>query len=140
MKGKSKQKDSHEQPLEQESRTQDEIDRFMKEEEEKRNKTVLLHLEALCVTNEARRSLWDWQLAYARTVRNEKYLPAGGRMTGEKGGWVSRMGRAISGGMSTSGTMSSLGRRSGLGALGRRKVSMMGLGQLGQAGQYQQVY
>jgi hypothetical protein len=131
LKGKTRVKtSSYEAQLEYESRTQDEIDRWMKEEEDKRTKKVLLHLEALCVTNDARKSLWEWQLAYARTARNEKFLPQGGRMVDqEKGGWVSRMGRAISGGMSTSGTMSSLGRRSGLGALGRRKPSMMGLGQ-----------
>jgi hypothetical protein len=47
----------------------------------------------------------------------------------EKNGWVSRMGHAI-GGMSTSGTMSSLGKQSRLSALGRRKGSVMGLGQV----------
>jgi hypothetical protein len=141
LKAKTNVKTSYEAQLEYESRTQAEIDRWMKEEDEKRTKKVLLHLEALCVTNDAKKSLWEWQLAYARTARNEKFLPQGGRMIDqEKGGWVNRMGRAISGGMSTSGTMSSLSRRSGLGALGRRKPSMMGLGQRANGNSLEHVY
>jgi hypothetical protein len=138
-KGKRKVTDSYEQQLEHESRTQEDIDMFMKEEEEKRNKKVLLHLKALCVTNEARKSLWEWQLGYARAARNEKYLPAGGRMIGGKGGWASKMGRVLSGGMSTSGSISSLGRRSGFGAFDRGKASTLGQGQHATSHQYQQV-
>jgi hypothetical protein len=129
-KGKAKGMSFYDRMVEFEARSAEDIDRLMKSEEEKRNKKVLLHLDALCVSNDAKKSLWEWQLAYARTARNEKYLPQGGRMVGqEKGGWVSRMGWMVNGGMSASGSLSSLGRRSGLGALVRRKGNVMGLGQ-----------
>jgi hypothetical protein len=70
---------------------------FMTEDGERRIKRVLLHLGGLCLTTEAKRSLWGWQLAFARHERNEKLLPVGGKMTDERTGWVSRMGRAIIG-------------------------------------------
>jgi hypothetical protein len=60
-------------------------------------KRVFRDLEALCATTEAKKSLWEWQLTYARQEQDEALLPAGGKMTDDKGGWVSRMGRAIIG-------------------------------------------
>lgn len=35
------------------------------------------------------------QLHFARTSKNEKLLPDGGKMVNERGSWVSRMGKAI---------------------------------------------
>jgi hypothetical protein len=93
-------------------------DLVMMEDENRRCKRVFIHLQALCVTDEAEESLWHWQLLYARLQRNEKLLPSGGRMRVDSGGWMSRVGRAMSS-MGTSG--SSLGRRSGLNAFGRRR-------------------
>ena len=131
LKARANPQHSFEVLQEMEGRNANVVDRIVKEETERRAKRILLHLEAFCVTNDAKKSLWEWQLAYARTQRNEKYLPQGGRMVGEqKGGWVSRMGRAIGGG--ASGTLSSLGRHSGLGAL-RKKGSVLGLSQKAQA-------
>jgi len=75
-------------------------------------------LNELCATSEAKKSLWDWyvifkrdiwlrpvfalytnldvrQLLYARSKRNEKFLPNGGTMINARGSWVSRMGKAI---------------------------------------------
>jgi hypothetical protein len=124
-KGKGKPNSSSEQHGHRKS--QSAIDRSIAEDEERRTKKVFLHLEALCVTNEAKKSLWEWQLAFARRMGNEKFLPSGGKMVDERAGWVSRVGRALSGGMSSGGTATSLGRRSGLGALGRRKGSVMGI-------------
>jgi hypothetical protein len=60
-------------------------------------KHVFRDLEALCVTTEAKKSLWEWQLTYARQEKIEALLPTGGRMSEVRGGWVSRMGRAIIG-------------------------------------------
>lgn len=70
---------------------------FLSEDRERRIKRVFLHLEVLCVTTEAKISLWEWQLAYARRERNETFLPNGGKMTNDRTGWVSRVGRAIIG-------------------------------------------
>jgi hypothetical protein len=125
-KGKGKPNRSSEQ-RDGERKSQSAIDRSLAEDEERRTKKVFLHLEALCVTNEAKKSLWEWQLGFARQMGNEKFLPTGGKMVDERGGWVSRVGRVLSGGMSSGGSGTSLGRRSGLGALGRRKGSVMGI-------------
>lgn len=137
-KGKAKE-DTYDKRIEGKVRTQEDIDRMMMREEEERNKRVLSHLEALCVTNEARRSLWEFQLGYARAARNVKYLPFGGRMAGERTGWASRMGRVMSG-MTSSGTLSSLGRRSGSGGMAKKKESMMVLGERARSPQYEQIY
>lgn len=41
---------------------------------------VFDELETLCVTPEARESLWAWQQSYARRLRRPKLLPDGGSM------------------------------------------------------------
>ncbi|KAF9762840.1 hypothetical protein IL306_003308 [Fusarium sp. DS 682] len=41
---------------------------------------IFQHLESLCVTSEARRSLLAWQQSYARRVGKPQLLPQGGRM------------------------------------------------------------
>ncbi|RDW71855.1 hypothetical protein BP5796_07889 [Coleophoma crateriformis] len=55
---------------------------------------VFIHLEALCRTKEARQSLWEYQQAFARTHKNEKLLPVGGRMV-ERNEWVRRLSRVL---------------------------------------------
>ena len=37
-------------------------------------------LQSLCVTNEAKQSLWDFQLRFARERKMEACLPDGGKM------------------------------------------------------------
>ncbi|KAI0129610.1 hypothetical protein BJ170DRAFT_593163 [Xylariales sp. AK1849] len=59
------------------------------EDEENRARRVLLHLEALCTTSEARRSLHNWQQSYARRVGKEELLPRGGTL--EDKGWMGRL-------------------------------------------------
>lgn len=64
---------------------------------------IFQHLESLCVTSEARRSLLAWQQTYARRMNKPHLLPQGGSMENK-----SLMGRIFSGGTRTS----SGGRRS----------------------------
>lgn len=59
------------------------------EDEENRTRRVFLHLEALCTTSEARKSLRAWQQAYARRTGKEQLLPRGGTM--EDKGWMGRL-------------------------------------------------
>jgi hypothetical protein len=73
----------------------DATEKFLKDEEDRRSKRVFTHLEALCLTPEAKKSLWEWQLAYARKEKKEKLLPLGAKMTDDRNGWVSRVGRAL---------------------------------------------
>ncbi|KAI0477240.1 hypothetical protein GGR56DRAFT_691637 [Xylariaceae sp. FL0804] len=49
-------------------------------DEDNRGRRAFVHLEALCTTAEARRSLRAWQQAYARRVGREALLPRGGSM------------------------------------------------------------
>jgi hypothetical protein len=83
------------------------------EDQDRRSSRVFLHLQALCATNEAKKSLWEFQLLFARIEGKPKLLPSGGRMTDERSGWVSRVGRAV-------GTRTAMG-------LGKRKDSILGL-------------
>ncbi|KAH6992010.1 hypothetical protein EDB82DRAFT_494921 [Fusarium venenatum] len=64
---------------------------------------VFQHLESLCTTAEARRSLLAWQQTYARRMKKPQLLPHSGSMEHK-----SLMGRIFSGGKGTS----SGGRRS----------------------------
>lgn len=59
------------------------------EDEDVRCRRVFQHLETMCKTSEARKSLRAWQQAYARRVGKENLLPAGGSM--EDRGWVGRL-------------------------------------------------
>ncbi|PTD05351.1 hypothetical protein FCULG_00001975 [Fusarium culmorum] len=59
---------------------------------------VFHHLENLCITIEARRSLLAWQQTYARRMNKPNLLPQGGSMEHK-----SLMGRIFSGGKGTSG-------------------------------------
>ncbi|KXJ97278.1 hypothetical protein Micbo1qcDRAFT_156108, partial [Microdochium bolleyi] len=59
------------------------------EDEDVRCRRVFRHLESLCMTSEARKSLQTWQQAYARRTGKERLLPSGGSM--EDRGWVGRL-------------------------------------------------
>lgn len=59
------------------------------EDEDIRYWRVFQHLETMCKTSEARKSLRAWQQAYARRVGKENLLPSGGSM--EDRGWVGRL-------------------------------------------------
>lgn len=69
-------------------------------EEERRNRRVFLHLEALCLTSEARRSLKAFQTIFARKIGAEYLLPAGATMEGDAsgGGFMGKVGRVLSSG------------------------------------------
>jgi hypothetical protein len=88
-------------------------------EQDKRSSRAFLHLQSLCTTNEARRSLWEFQLHFARIKGKSHLLPNGGKMMDDRGSWFGRVGRAMVGGNNTgSGLRSSLG-------MGKRKNSMI---------------
>ncbi|KAH9907540.1 hypothetical protein F4778DRAFT_799840 [Xylariomycetidae sp. FL2044] len=79
-------------------------------DEDNRAKRIFLHLEAMCMTSEARKSLHEWQQAYARSVGKECLLPKGGSMGSEEHkdrekGWVGRLfsGGGVGGGMKRGG-------------------------------------
>ncbi|KAJ4314939.1 hypothetical protein N0V84_008633 [Fusarium piperis] len=52
----------------------------LEDDEDARCLRIFQHLECLCSTNEARRSLRDWQQTYARRMGKPGLLPRGGRM------------------------------------------------------------
>lgn len=64
-------------------------------DEENRTRRIFLHLEALCKTSEARRSLRAWQVAYARREGKVNLVPQGESMDDNSKGW---MGRVFTGG------------------------------------------
>lgn len=136
--------DLYRQKQEWERKSQDAVEDLMEEEEEEQIVKVLRTLETLCVTTEAKRSFWSWQLTYARAHQNEKYLPVGGRMVArpgvpdvpdvpdvpempkmpespetpemfENGAWSSRVGRIFS--RTDNGSTSSLPQQSEQGAI-----------------------
>ncbi|RKF78774.1 hypothetical protein GcM1_208029 [Golovinomyces cichoracearum] len=53
---------------------------YLNDEETRRCKKSFIHLGALCVTDEAKKSLWNFQLAYARFHGIRQLLPGGGEM------------------------------------------------------------
>ncbi|KAM0556998.1 hypothetical protein ACHAPJ_005677 [Fusarium lateritium] len=57
---------------------------------------IFQHLESLCITSEARRSLLAWQQTYARRMGKPQLLPQGGRMENK-----SLMGKIFGGGPRT---------------------------------------
>jgi hypothetical protein len=68
--------------------------------EEMLSKRVFIHLEALCVTIEAKASLWRFQQEYARLVDCEALLPFGGSM-GSKNNFMAQARRMLPGGRKT---------------------------------------
>jgi hypothetical protein len=83
--------------------------------EERLCKKVFTHLEALCMNNEAKKSLKVFQQAYARKVSCEALLPVGGSMMDREPSFIVKAGRLFSG-----------GRKSSFGVV--RKRSSLGLG------------
>ncbi|KAH7019073.1 NRDE protein-domain-containing protein [Ilyonectria destructans] len=69
-------------------------DRFLAENDDSRCRRVFHRLDSCCITDEARRSLHDWQQTYARRNGRPGLLPEGGCMQ-EKG----MMNRIFGGGM-----------------------------------------
>ncbi|CAJ0547651.1 Ff.00g044050.m01.CDS01 [Fusarium sp. VM40] len=66
-----------------------------------RCKRIFEHLEGLCATSEARRSLFAWQQTYARRMGKPQLLPQGGRMENN-----SLMGKIFGAGPRTGGRRS----------------------------------
>ena len=64
-----------------------ELDATLLMDEDNRARRVFLHLEALCITNEAKKSLHTWQYSYARRMGKECLLPKGESSKG----WVGRL-------------------------------------------------
>ncbi|KAM0351886.1 hypothetical protein ACHAPU_002400 [Fusarium lateritium] len=62
---------------------------------------IFKHLESLCATSDARRSLLAWQQTYARRMGKPQLLPQGGRMENK-----SLMGKIFSGGPRSGGRRS----------------------------------
>ncbi|KAK3936561.1 hypothetical protein QBC46DRAFT_25898, partial [Diplogelasinospora grovesii] len=54
-------------------------------DDDERCQRIFQYLEELCVTSQARRSLWLWQQDYARRTHREALLPRGGSMADRKG-------------------------------------------------------
>jgi hypothetical protein len=54
---------------------------YLADSEESRTRRVLLHLEHMCATPEARASLRSWRAAYARKTRRAEFLPPGVSLT-----------------------------------------------------------
>jgi len=96
--------------------------KLMVEDEDRRSKRVFVRLEALCATNEARKSLYDWQVQFARIMENEALLPHGATMTDKiPVNWVGRMGRAFSGGKTKGAESGNVGRKSVFGLKGEKR-------------------
>ncbi|RKF77374.1 hypothetical protein GcM3_072001 [Golovinomyces cichoracearum] len=53
---------------------------YLNDEETRRCEKSFIHFGALCVTDEAKKSLWNFQLAYARFHGVRQLLPSGGEM------------------------------------------------------------
>lgn len=70
-------------------RTTKVVDAELLEDEDNRAKKIFLHLEALCTTSEARRSLYLWQLSYAQRMGKEFLLPR--CTTPEDKSWMGRI-------------------------------------------------
>lgn len=74
----------------------------MYNDEVRRCKRVFYTLQSLCVTVEAKNSLWGFQLRFARERKMEAVLPDGGTMESEKPRAWTRLSKR-------SGTVDSLG-------------------------------
>lgn len=68
------------------------------EDPDTRIKRVFAQLELYCVTNEAKNSLWEWQVQYAKITGNMRFLPQQPYKTSGTGRrWADKIGRAVSG-------------------------------------------
>lgn len=95
------------------------ISRSKDEEQDKRSSRAFHHLQSLCATNEAKKSLWEFQLRFARIESKPHLLPKGGKMEDGRGGWLGRVGKAMAWGNSTG-----LGPHTSVG-MSKRKNSMV---------------
>lgn len=68
---------------------------------ERTAKRVFVYLDSLCVTEEARKSLWAFQQAYARQILCEALLPLGGTMVAKES-VLTRASRLFGGGNKSS--------------------------------------
>ncbi|KAK8037969.1 hypothetical protein PG994_014736 [Apiospora phragmitis] len=69
------------------NRASRDLDAALLMDEDNRARRVFLHLEALCITKEAKQSLHTWQHNYARRMGKECLLPKGESSRG----WVGRL-------------------------------------------------
>lgn len=67
------------------------------QDQDKRSIRAFLHLQSLCTNNESRRSLWEFQLQFARIRGKPHLLPEGGKMSEDRRGWFGRLGKAMAG-------------------------------------------
>lgn len=65
--------------------------------QDERRARAFLHLQSLCTTNQARRSLWEFQLEFARIKGKPHLLPRGGKMVDDRSNWFGRVGKAMVG-------------------------------------------
>lgn len=66
-------------------------------DEDIRARRIFQYLDSLCLTSEARFSLYQWQQAYARRVGKECLLPGGGTMQSQRGKELTWVGRLLMG-------------------------------------------
>jgi hypothetical protein len=89
---------------------------YLQEDAEKRSRRAFNTLYTYCMNNEAKKSLWDFQLLYARKHDSPNLLPVGGSI---KDGWMTRLTRGAKGDKNSErGTSLGVGRRTGLSRFG----------------------
>ncbi|KAK3952024.1 hypothetical protein QBC32DRAFT_342583 [Pseudoneurospora amorphoporcata] len=74
-------------------------------DDDNRCRRVFCHLEACCVTDEARNSLYAWQQDYARKTKREVLLPRGGTIHDPRGFRSSVFGRSLFGSRRSMGSL-----------------------------------
>ncbi|KAF4636299.1 hypothetical protein G7Y89_g1774 [Cudoniella acicularis] len=97
---------------------------YLEDDSDKRYIKAFDHLRNLCMTDEARKSLWEFQLQYARTQNNPRLLPVGGSM---KDGWISRLATSMGNDRKPeTGTSMGTGRRTGFSRFGKSRTDLSG--------------
>jgi hypothetical protein len=92
---------------------------MLENDAECRYRRAFTTLQGYCVTSAAKKSLWEFQQAYARKEDNSRFLPAGGHMTDA---WYTKLTKGAKGdGKSERGTSLGMGRRTGLSRFGRSR-------------------
>ncbi|KAF7563868.1 hypothetical protein G7046_g282 [Stylonectria norvegica] len=112
-------------------------------DDETRHSRIFNHLDALCTTSEARRSLHDFQQAYARRIGRPALLPHGGCM--EDKGLITRLFGGGGRGKPERRSMSALRETSNVGERGpaaakKKKTSMPGKVSVGGRGKRLTMY
>ncbi|EPE28986.1 hypothetical protein GLAREA_00144 [Glarea lozoyensis ATCC 20868] len=94
-------------------------DVMRQDDAEGRYRRAFTTLQGYCMTSTAKKSLWEFQQAYARKEDNSRFLPAGGHMTDA---WYTKLTKGAKGdGKSERGTSMGMGRRTGLSRFGRSR-------------------